>query len=154
MKNIAKNEIDGMRPELVLTGYINEFNNHFQTAADSMLSDISWKQLYVIRCISLFDQAPTINELGDFIGSSHQNTKQILRKLVKGGYAELKNDENDRRKVRVLLTGKAYKLYEDNADLRDGFINRLFDGISREEVESAVRMFRILEKNLDRYLIL
>ena len=52
-------------------------------AADAFFKEITWKQFFAIICINLCKEAPTINELSDVMGSSHQNVKQILLRLEK-----------------------------------------------------------------------
>lgn len=71
-----------------------------------------------IICINLCKDKPTVNELADIMGSSHQNVKQILLKLEKKGFVYIAVDENDKRKQRRrhFLRSKCkkvspYKLY-------------------------------------------
>jgi DNA-binding MarR family transcriptional regulator len=148
----TNDEPAGMSPELVLIGHINEFNNRFQAAGDTLLDEVSWKQVFTLRCVALFDQPPTIKELGEFTGSSHQNIKQILLKLEKAGFVALEQDEKDRRKLRVILTEKASKLYESNTGLRDQYISKLFEGITGKDIGIAIGLFRKLDENLDEYM--
>lgn len=151
-KEKANNEPVGMSPELVLIGHINEFNNRFQAAGDTLLEEVSWKQVFILRCVSLFDQPPTIKELGEFTGSSHQNIKQILLKLEKAGFVALEQDEKDRRKLRVILTKKAGQMYESNTELRNQYISKLFEGVTKQDIGTAIRLFRKLDENLDDYM--
>ena len=152
IRSIVKTELSGMSPELILIGHINEFNNRFQAVGDTLLSDVSWKQVFTLRCVALFDQPPTIKELGEFTGSSHQNIKQILLKLENGGFVSLEQDEKDRRKTRVILTEKARNMYRSNTELRDQYMARLFSGVSKKEMESGIKLFRKLDENMNSYL--
>lgn len=149
---MINSEPAGMSPELILIGHINEFNNRFQAVGDTLLADVSWKQVFTLRCVALFDKPPTLKELGEFTGSSHQNIKQILLKLEKGGFVSLEQDKSDRRKIRVILSEKAKKMYMSNTGLRDQYMAQLFDGVSKKEMEACIRLFRKLDENLDTYI--
>lgn len=76
-------EFGQMPPGSFLIGLLSAFENRFQTVADSFFEEITWKQFFAIICINLCKDNPTINELSEVMGSSHQNVKQILIKLEK-----------------------------------------------------------------------
>ena len=67
-----------MPPQAFLLGLLSAFDNRFQASADAFFKEITWKQFFAIICINLCKEAPTINELSEVMGSSHQNVKQIL----------------------------------------------------------------------------
>ena len=85
-----------------LLGLLSAFDNRFQAIADRMIGEISWKQFFAIICINLCKESPTIKELAEIMGSSHQNVKQILLKLEKKGFVDIVVDSNDKRKQRVI----------------------------------------------------
>ena len=133
---------------LFLVGCMNAFNNRFQAAGDSFLGNISWKQVFTLSCIGLFDQPPTIRELAEFIGCSHQNTKQLLLKLENSGFVVLARDKEDKRKIRISLTKKSRQLQIRNSELREQYMTRLFQGITEPETTAAIDLFLSLDKNL------
>ena len=137
--------------QLFLVGYLNAFNNRFQAAGDSFLGSISWKQVFLLTCIGLFEQPPTIRELAEFIGCSHQNTKQLLLKLENGGFVVLAQDKEDKRKIRISLTEKSRQLQIKNSELRGQYMTRLFQGISEQEVTAAIALLQRLDSNLKEY---
>ena len=136
---------------LFLVGYLNAFNNRFQAAGDSFLGSISWKQVFMLSCIGLFEQPPTIRELAEFIGCSHQNTKQLLLKLENGGFVALAQDQEDKRKIRISLTEKSRQLQIKNSELRGQYMTRLFQGITEQEITAAIALLQHLNKNLKEY---
>ena len=83
-------------PQAFLLGLLSAFDNRFQASADKFFSQITWKQFFAIICINICKESPTINELSDIMGSSHQNVKQILNKLSNKGFVEMIQDEEDR----------------------------------------------------------
>jgi hypothetical protein len=71
-------DFSAIPPQYFLLGLLSAFENRFQAMADKMMGEISWKQFFAIICIQMCKEAPTINDLSDVLGSSHQNVKQIL----------------------------------------------------------------------------
>lgn len=82
----------GIESSYFLLGLLSAFENRFQAMADSTMKEISWKQFFVIICINLCKKAPTVKELAEIMGSSHQNVKQILLKLEKKGFVNARNE--------------------------------------------------------------
>ena len=68
----------GIESSFFLLGLISAFQNRYQAKADQFFEEISWKQFFAIICINLFKDSPTLKELSEIMGSSHQNVKQIL----------------------------------------------------------------------------
>jgi len=140
-----------MDAKLFLVGCLNAFNNRFQAAGDSFLDSISWKQVFLLTCVGLFEQPPTVRELAEFIGCSHQNTKQLLLKLENGGFVVLAQDQKDRRKIRISLTEKSRQLQGGNSELRGQYMARLFRGVTEQEITAAIALLQRLNKNLKEY---
>ena len=132
-----------------LIGLSNRFNNSFQAAADGLFSDLSWKQVFFMNCVALFDAPPTIRDMAALLGCSHQNAKQILSKLERTGYVRLETDGTDRRKQRIHLTQKAvdYRSAHDAASSRA--MERLFEGLAAEDLQTAIRVLIHLTQNID-----
>ena len=93
-----KVDFSGIPSSYYLLGLLSAFENRFQAFADNTMKVISWKQFFAIICINLCKEPPTLKELSDILGSSHQNVKQILLKLEKKGFISFMPDENDKRK--------------------------------------------------------
>lgn len=137
--NIEKVTFGDMPPQPFLLGLLSAFDNRYQAAADAYFKEITWKQFFAIICINLCEDPPTLNELSDVMGSSHQNVKQILLKLEKKGFVSAVPDEKDKRKQRIFVTDKCRT-----------FWNRMTITVSRagtssEEylMESMKRAFRL-----------
>ena len=86
IKDVIRNgnvDFTGIEAPNFLLGLISAFENRFQAVADNAMQEISWKQFFAIICINMCKTSPTIKELAEIMGSSHQNVKQILLKLEK-----------------------------------------------------------------------
>ena len=109
-----KVEFGDMPPQAFLLGLLSAFDNRYQAAADAFFKEITWKQFFAIICINLCKEAPTINELSDVMGSSHQNVKQILLRLEKKGFVSTVVDDRDKRKQRIVVTDAARAFLQKN----------------------------------------
>lgn len=87
-----------MPPQPFMLGLLSAFDNRFQAGAGKFFKEITWKQFFAIICINICKENPTINELAEVMGSSHQNVKQILLKLESKEFVTMIPDEKDKRK--------------------------------------------------------
>lgn len=131
-----------------LLGLLSAFDNRFQAVADKMIGEVSWKQFFAIICINLCKNPPTIKELAEIMGSSHQNVKQILLKLEKKGFVDIVVDSNDKRKQRVILTKKCIDFCNANDEMSAKAINTMFDGIPLEQLQITIKTIMQMEDNL------
>ena len=139
-----------MMPAPFLIGLLSAFENRFQAVADSFFEEITWKQFFAIICINLCRESPTINELSEVMGSSHQNVKQILLKLEKKGFVEMIADEKDRRKQRIVTTKKCEDFCQRNDQGSKIQMNKIFEGISQEQLITTIQTISQLERNLKK----
>ena len=133
-----------------LIGLINRFNNSFQAAADSIFPELSWKQIFFMNCVALFKDEPTIKDMADLLGCSHQNAKQILSKLERQGFAESYQDPADKRKQRIMLTEKAKEFRRQYDQPSEQAMQSIFGNISEEELLTTISVFTRLNKNVDQ----
>ena len=143
-------EFGQMPPGSFLLGLLSAFDNRFQAVADSFFKEVTWKQFFAIICINLCKENPTINELAEIMGSSHQNVKQILLKLEKKGFVQMITDDNDRRKQRIVVTEKCNEFCESNDQESHIYMNRTFEGISQEQIAVTIQTITQMERNLKR----
>lgn len=151
IEDLIKNEnvdFTGIELSYFLIGLISAFENRFQAVADSMMKIISWKQFFAIICINLCKSSPSIKELAQIMGNSHQNTKQILLKLEKKGFVKILTDEKDRRIQRVQLTSFCRDFCMENDDKSSEFLSNMFQGISQEALQITIQTIIQMENNI------
>ena len=134
--------------EYYLLGLLSAFQNRFQASADGVMREISWKQFFAIICINMCKEPPTLKELSDIIGSSHQNMKQILIKLEKKGFIEFKEDDSDKRKQRIYLTDHCREFCNKNDDVSRKIMGMMFEGIPKKDLETTIKTITRIEGNL------
>ena len=143
-------DFTGMEESYFLLGLLSAFDNRFQAVADKMMQEVSWKQFFAIICTSMCKEEPTIRELAEIMGSSHQNVKQILLKLEKKGFVSITVDEKDKRKQRVGLTQKCKEFCEANDEKSMQAIITMFEGVSREQLQITIQTIMRMEDNLKK----
>ncbi|MBR5386137.1 MAG: MarR family transcriptional regulator [Clostridiales bacterium] len=149
--NMNNVEFGNMPPQAFLLGLLSAFDNRYQAAADAFFKEITWKQFFAVICINLCKEPPTLNELSDVMGSSHQNVKQILLKLEKKGFVEFVADEKDRRKQRIYVTDACRDFLEkndNNGQQSQYIIGRIFDGVDEASLNATIQTVMKMERNL------
>ena len=141
-------DFSGIPANYYLLGLLSAFDNRFQAMADQAMGEISWKQFFAVICIRLCRKPPTLRELSDILGSSHQNVKQILLKLERKKFIEFRPDEADRRKQRIVLTEECERFCAKNDEMSVGLMERMFEGISGEALSATIRTIISIEKNM------
>lgn len=138
----------GIESSYFLLGLLSAFENRFQAIADNTMKEISWKQFFSVICINLCKTPPTVKELAEIMGSSHQNVKQILLKLEKKGFVTLTVDENDKRKQRIELTDYCREFCEKNDEMSMALMKKMFEGVSEEQLQVTIQTIIQIEDNL------
>ncbi len=142
--------INSMDKRFALFGYFFAMSNRLQTVGDRFYEEITCKQFFLMICLRLFENgAPTINELSEIMGCSHQNVKSIAGKLEEKGYLEIRPDSDDARKLRIRLTNKADSLARKYQKKELDFIDMLFTGISDKQIETTFKTLEKMEENIN-----
>ena len=151
--NMSKVEFGQMPPQAFLLGLLSAFDNRYQASADKYFQEITWKQFFAVICINLCKEPPTLNELSEVMGSSHQNVKQILLKLESKGLVSIMTDEKDKRKQRFIVTDKCRKFMaenDNNGEVSARIIGQIFEGVDEKSlgvtIETIMKMERTLTK--------
>ena len=151
--NMNKVEFGQMPPQPFLLGLLSAFDNRYQAAADRYFKEITWKQFFAIICINLCKEPPTLNDLSEVMGSSHQNVKQILLKLESKGFVSMMTDKKDKRKQRYFVTDKCRKFLEENDNqsrTSEQIIMQIFDGVDESSLAVTIETIVKMEKNLEK----
>ncbi len=113
-----------------------QVSNELQTYIDRLLKQykLTTKQFFIMIVIGSFEHQPRIGEISDRFGTSRQNVKQVLDKLVKTGYVNLHKDENDSRIIRANLTESALDFWGRRGKEDDDSMNTVFSTLSDIEL--------------------
>lgn len=135
--------------EYLLFGMLHVLGNRLQVLGDNFYDEITAKQWLLLVMLEIYGEVyPTLNELSDAMGSSHQNVKQLVVKLESKGYVIMFNDAKDRRKTRIRMTEKCQELSQKYNTKQQEFMSMLFQDIDKKELKYAVKTLIQLEKNI------
>ena len=136
--------------ERLMFGMILSIANKLQMIGDRMYDEITMKQFVVLIMLKVFEEEhPTLNELANQVGSSHQNVKQLVLKLQEKGYLKMYEDAEDKRKKRICLTNKWEQEEVKYKKLEEKHMRTLFENVDRQELKQAVKVMLQLTKNLE-----
>ena len=129
---------ENFAPPYVLIALMSRFVNRYQSAANAVFQELSWQQMFFLNGVTLFKEAPSIKDMADFLGCTHQNANKLYAKLLRDGYIVSQQDGEDRRKQRIYLTDKAQKFLADNKVGSSKSVQEIFSVVSDAEMEMLI----------------
>ncbi len=143
MTEDVKNLIFELYGNIFLLGRRLEYIVDKELAKDNLTA----KQFLMIAVIEkMFEEPPSIKEVADALGSTHQNIKQMANQLERRGFIEIERDENDRRVLRLKVTEKNREYWDSRATDHERFILEIFSGLDDDGVRSLhTQTMRLLE---------
>ncbi len=141
-------DLSGVEDRYYLFGMLAAFANRMQTVGDSVFEEITWKQWFALLSTSILQPAPSISQVADFVGTSHQNMKRLLLRLQSTGLVQLEKDETDQRRILVTLTEEVEAFEEKYRQSNSRFMDGLFAGISDDNLSTARLVLDQLYRNL------
>jgi len=134
---MEKNDI--LEKQKLIFGSIFLLSNKLQVIMDRDLAsyDLTAKQWFLTAIMEeFFNSPPSLSELAEAMGSTHQNVKQIALKLQNKDFLEIQKDEEDRRATRLKLTEKSYAFWEKRQEQSENFLTEFFEDLSEEELDT------------------
>ena len=118
-----------------LIAYVNIFicANRLQAIMDKGMEDITAKQWLALTMIDAFDEAPTLKDISDMSGVTHQSMRQIVDKLVEKGLIDVIPDEHDKRAIRLVKTEAARDIRKRDTGRNWSFVFELFSCLTDDE---------------------
>lgn len=144
--------IDSMPDQKFIFGGIQVVANQMDTMLERELKEynLTTKQwLLTIVVANIFDHDPTIKEVAKGMGSSHQNVKQVALKLEQKGFVVMEKDSHDARITRIKLTDAVASFGKNSQKKSEIFTEKLFKGISAEEMEMTRSALEKMLANLE-----
>ena len=127
-------DFEHMDPRMI--AFVNIFicANRLQAIMDNGFVDITAKQWLAITMIDAFPEPPTLKQISELSGVTHQSMRQIVDRLVDRGFLEVVPDKKDKRAIRLVKTEAAnhIRTKKDGQDIR--FVYKLFDCLDEEEM--------------------
>ncbi len=127
--------MDRIEKQEYIIGSISLLSNKLTQFGDSIFPDITFKQWFLLVMISKMEMKDkNINAIASFAGTTRQNVKKMLEPLKAKGYVSIEKSVQDTRSLKIELTQKAYKYFNDNTITATEEENRLFTPFSDDEL--------------------
>ncbi len=111
-------------------------NNKLQAGSDRYFSKMSSRQyMAMMAVLHLQESEATINNIARKLGTTKQNTKQLITALVKKRYAVLKKSETDRRAANVEITPLGFSELLTASEIGIMFLADVFNEFSGDELQ-------------------
>ena len=121
-----------------LFGNIFLLANRIQVIGDQTLGNggMTIKQWFLtIMVLKFGNYSPTLGEVAELMGSSHQNVKQLALKLQQKGFLMIEKDEQDARTLRLSLTNGCYLLWKkQDLEIKE-VLNELLRDLNKNETD-------------------
>ncbi|WP_028309069.1 MarR family winged helix-turn-helix transcriptional regulator [Desulfitibacter alkalitolerans] len=140
--------------EKFIFGSIFLLSNKLQVIGDQYLGKdgMTLRQWFLTVMILQFgDRSPTLGEVAELMGSSHQNVKQLALKLQEKDFLRIEKDEQDGRAIRLKLTNKSYEYWKNREEEGELFIKKLFQDLNQEETHIMWVSFKKLLYRIDNW---
>ncbi|MGN0604365.1 MAG: MarR family winged helix-turn-helix transcriptional regulator [Oscillospiraceae bacterium] len=120
--------------------FINIFiqQNRIQTAYERISADISTKQWLLIGMTVNCPEPKTLTRIGQLMGCSRQNVKQLAEALAAKGYIKIVKGSS--RCVCLELTEKANLYYDEIYNIRKEFLDKLYGVFTEDELITLYNM--------------
>jgi DNA-binding MarR family transcriptional regulator len=128
-------EIEILSNDLVAYVKIFLLANRLQTVANMGMREITVKQWLPLVVLGSLDTAPTLKELSELCGITHQSTKRLVKELEKKGFVKIEGDERDKRAIRISVTSKLDEWIKRYSGRNHNFVHRFFSCLSDDEIK-------------------
>ena len=102
---------------------------------------------FSMECIKYLGE-PTVSEFANLMGISSPNAAYKVNNLVKKGYIEKKQSENDKREYHLCPTEKYMEYFRINQNYINTVVERCRKRFSEKELNDLDSMMQIIESEL------
>jgi DNA-binding MarR family transcriptional regulator len=85
-----------------------------------------------------------VTDIGDDLGVTSAAASQMLERLVQNGLVERREDPEDRRAKRIVLTERGHQVVRGSMEARQRWFSTLADRMSTDECDLAITALRTL----------
>ncbi len=140
--------VDIIHKKQAIFSSIFVLQNRMQTAGDKLQTKITMKQWLLLAMIECFQEPPTLTDIGNLMGCSRQNVKNLALALEKNDFVRLHFGSNN--SVRVELTENVKRYAEEIGIRQEKAFNLLFEDFSNDEIEQLFLLYAKLYSGIER----
>jgi len=108
---------------------------------------LSASEAYAVEVIHALNR-PSITQFADFLCVSKSNATYKVNTLVKKGYVQREQSDNDKREFHLCTTDKFLHYYAINQNYIDAVMRRIKDRFSTTELEQFEKMLSVISREL------
>ena len=118
-----------------------------ETIGNTFLNELTTKQwFFMLVLTSFFETPPTLTELANHMGTSHQNAKQLALKIQEKGFLTMEKDKEDHRVLRIIPTEKIQEYVKIREDMDQKFIDEFFKVLTNGEIKELDNtLFKLID---------
>ena len=133
---------------------LNLFKNSYEiydnmTATLCKKASICHSALNILLLISQDNGNVYAKDLVWKLGLKPNMVSLHINNLVNQGYLRREMPKEDRRRIRLVCTGKSKKLVQDATKIANDLMDKLFNGLNDEEVEVCNKSINMVKENID-----
>lgn len=104
-------------------------------------------ETFTVEVINMLNR-PRVSDLTEFLEMSHPNIAYKIASLIKKGYVNKVQSEEDKREFYLEVTDKFYKYYEMKEKYLSLVLDRLNEKITPEEAQNLEKILSIMSDEL------
>ncbi|QEA58201.1 MarR family transcriptional regulator [Leuconostoc koreense] len=124
--------------------------NRLQTIFDKSDDFLTLKQFMLLTMIIYSDDKTTFTRLGELIGSSRQNVKNLAKCLEEKGFIIIEHEAKNKRNTEIKLTLKAKKYSVIISEMHQKKLNSIFSDYTDEEIQTFYKIIMKLYGGVTR----
>lgn len=105
--------------------------------------------LHLIALRYVFEEKPSMKDVADFLSITPPSATSLIDTLIKLGLVERKEDENDRRVVKIVITQKGEDYFKKGAHSMAKEMRKALEKLTKEEQKDLAVILQKLINNLN-----
>ncbi len=129
----------------------SKFKLHFYQKVFEKFQDreatLTTVETFCMEIINAMNE-PTVNEFAKVANLSSPNAAYKVNHLMKKGYVEKVQSKEDKREYHLKVTEKYLHYYNISAGYMNGVISKLQDRLSTEDMETMIRILKMMDEEI------
>lgn len=129
----------------------SKFKLHFYQKVFEKFQDreatLTTVETFCMEIINAMNE-PTVNEFARVANLSSPNAAYKVNHLMKKGYVQKVQSKEDKREYHLKVTEKYLQYYNISAGYMNGVITKLQDRLSKEDMETMIRILTIMDEEI------
>lgn len=129
----------------------SKFKLHFYQKVFEKFQDreatLTTVETFCMEIINAMNE-PTVNEFAKVANLSSPNAAYKINHLMKKGYVEKVQSKEDKREYHLRVTEKYLNYYNISSGYMNGVIKKLQDRLSTEDMETMIRILKMMDEEI------